>query len=180
MFCSYYASLGAVGDFADALVLYAYFRQVEADLAQQSYYFECLQDLAMGRHSEMLQMQVSLLASKGVTSKRDLDGAYRCFGIDPGHADVVGDDHIIGSFRARLSDISASQAEDARRQLRVLGDARNSDKIRAEAADAMETLEQAMAWLDLDINASDDFVTTMFTLKVNFMTLATDLLASKH
>lgn len=162
----YYASLGAVGDFSDALVLFAYSRQVEVDYANQPYYFECLQDLALGRKSEMLQMQVSLLASQGVTSKRDLDNAYRCFGIDPGHANVIGDDHIIGSFRARLSDISVSQAENARKQLRVLGDARNSEKIRSEAADFMETLEQAMAWLDLDVNAADDFVITMFTLKI--------------
>lgn len=161
----YYASLGAVGDFADSLVLFAFSRQVETDLANQSYYFECLQDLAVGRNSEMLQTQVSLMASKGVTSKRDLDAAYKSFGIDPAHASVIGDDHIIGSFRARLSDISPVQAEEARRQLRILGNARDSDRIRAEAADAIETFEQAMAWFELEKNQPDDFVTTMFTLK---------------
>ena len=56
--------------------------------------------------------------------------------------------------------------DEARKQLRVLGDARNSDKIRAEAAEAIETEEQALSWLDLDSNASDDFVQAMFSLKV--------------
>ncbi|KAF2849315.1 ubiquitin C-terminal hydrolase-like protein [Plenodomus tracheiphilus IPT5] len=163
----YYASLGAIGDFADALVLFAFSRQVETDLPNQSYYFECLQDLAVGRNSEMLQTQVSLMASKGIISKRDLDAAYKSFGIDPAHAGAIGDDHIIGCFRARLSDISPLQAEEARRQLRILGDARDSEKIRGEAADAIETYEQAMAWFDLDENQPDDFVTTMFTLRTS-------------
>ena len=114
----------------------------------------------------MLETQVSLLASEGLTSKRDLDAAYRYFGIDPAHAGVLHDNHIVGSFRARLSDISPSMADEARKQLRILGDARNSDTIRAEAADAVETFEQAMAWFDLDTSQADDFVTTMFTLKV--------------
>lgn len=114
----------------------------------------------------MLEMQVSLLASNGLASKRDVDAAYRFFGIDPGHAGVLGDEHIIGSFKARLSDSSPSLAEETRRQLRVLGDARASIRIRAEAANAIETYEQAIAWFDLDASAVDDFVTTMFTLKV--------------
>ncbi|KAI8939720.1 hypothetical protein NX059_003470 [Plenodomus lindquistii] len=163
----YYASLGAIGDFADALVLFAFSRQVETDLVNQSYYFECLQDLAVGRNSEMLQTQVSLMASQGLTSKHDLDAAYKSFGIDPAHASFIGDDHIIGCFRARLSDISPVQTDEARRQLRILGDARNSERIRAEAADAIETYEQAMAWFDLERDQADDFVTTMYTLKTS-------------
>ena len=158
-----------MGDFSDALVLFAFTRQVETDINNQPYYFECLQDLAIGRKSEMLEMQVSILASNGLTSKRDLDAAYRFFGIEPAHAGVIGDDHIIGSFRARLSDISPSQIDGTRKQLRVLGDARNSDKIRSEAADAIETFEQAISWFELEPNASDDFVATMFSLKVRHL-----------
>jgi ubiquitin carboxyl-terminal hydrolase 25/28 len=55
--------------------------------------------------------------------------------------------------------------DETRKQLRVIGDVRDSDRIRAEAADAIETYEQAMAWFDLDSTQADDFVTTMFTLK---------------
>jgi ubiquitin carboxyl-terminal hydrolase 25/28 len=114
----------------------------------------------------MLETQVAVLASSGVTSKRDLDRAYQYFGIDPAHANVISDEHIIGGFKARLSDISPLQAEEARKQLRVLGDARHSDRIRAEASDSIETYEQAMAWFDLEMNAVDDFVQTMYSIKV--------------
>jgi ubiquitin carboxyl-terminal hydrolase 25 len=165
-FYRYYASLGAVGDFSDALVLFAFSRQAEQDVMNQPYYFECLQDLAVGRNSDTLGTQVAILASQGLTSKRDLESAYRYFGIDPGHAHLIGDDHIVGTFRARLADISPAMAEESRKQLRVLGDARNSDRIRAEAAEAIETEAQALSWLDLDPGAADDFVQTMFSLKV--------------
>ncbi|KAI1541322.1 ubiquitin C-terminal hydrolase [Pyrenophora tritici-repentis] len=125
----YYASLGAVGDFDDALILFAFSRQCALDIENKSYYFECLQDLAAGRKSEVLGMQVAMLASKGVTTKRETERAYQYFGIDPTHAGVISDDHIIGCFRSRLSDISLIQAEEARKQLRVLGDVRDSDRI---------------------------------------------------
>ncbi|KAI4664957.1 uncharacterized protein J4E79_003256 [Alternaria viburni] len=161
----YYASLGAVGDFDDALILFAFSRQGAVDIENKAYYFECLQDLAAGRQSEMLQMQVALLASQGLTSKRDTERAYQYFGIDPTHANVIGDDHIIGCFRSRLADVSVIQAEEARKQLRVLGDVRDSDRIRSEASGSIETYEQAMAFFDLELGVADDFIPTMYSLK---------------
>jgi ubiquitin carboxyl-terminal hydrolase 25/28 len=136
------------------------------DIENKAYYFECLQDLAGGRQSEILAMQVAVLASQGVTSKRDLERAYQYFNIDPAHASILSDEHIIGCFRSRLSDISPLQADEARKQLRILGDVRNSDRIRAEAADSIETYEQAMSWFDLEHDQPDDFVQTMYSLKV--------------
>lgn len=163
---SYYASLGAVGDFDDALILFAFSRQSALDIENKSYYFECLQDLAAGRKSEELGMQVAMLASQGLTTKREAERAYQYFGIDPSHAGIISDEHIIGSFRSRLSDISLIQAEEAKKQLRVLGDVRDSDRIRAEASGSIETYSQAMAWFDLDHDTADDFVQTMYSVKV--------------
>ena len=163
---SYYASLGALADFDDSLILFAFSRQVAVDIDNKDYYFECLQDLAAGRQSETLGVQVALLASQGLISKRDAQRAYQYFGINPAHASVIGDEHIIGSFKSRLSDISPLQAEEARKQLRVLGDVRDSERIRAEAAGSIETYDQAMSWFDLDPTTADDFVQTMYSLKV--------------
>lgn len=163
---SYYASLGALADFDDSLILFAFSRQVAVDIDNKDYYFECLQDLAAGRQSETLGVQVALLASQGLISKRDAQRAYQYFGINPAHASVIGDEHIIGSFKSRLSDISPMQAEEARKQLRVLGDVRDSERIRAEAAGSIETYDQAMAWFELDPSTADDFVQTMYSLKV--------------
>jgi ubiquitin carboxyl-terminal hydrolase 25/28 len=145
--------------------------QTTVDVENRSYYYECLQDLAVGRKSEELQMQVAVYGSQGFTSRRELDAAYRSFGIEPAHAVHLNDDHIIGTFRSRLSDISPHMAEEARRQLRIIGDARNSDAIRAEASDALETYEQALSWLGLTHEQPDDFVVTMVSLKVRFVFL---------
>ncbi|USP73273.1 hypothetical protein yc1106_00547 [Curvularia clavata] len=161
----YYASLGALADFDDSLILFSFSRQVAVDIENKAYYFECLQDLAAGRESETLGMQVALLASQGLISKRDANRAYQYFGIDPAHASIIGDEHVIGSFKSRLSDISPMQAEEARKQLRVLGDVRDSERIRAEAAGSIETYDQAMAWFELDHGTADDFVQTMYSLK---------------
>jgi ubiquitin carboxyl-terminal hydrolase 25/28 len=162
----YYASIGALGDFSDPLILFAFARQAAVDETNRSYYFECLQDLAVGRKSEELEMQVAMLGSQGFTSRREVDTAYRYFGIDPIHANHINDDHIIGTFKSRLSDMSLSMAEETRRQLRIIGEARNSASIRAEAADALETYQQALSWLDLTDKQPDDFVVTMVSLKV--------------
>jgi ubiquitin carboxyl-terminal hydrolase 25/28 len=164
--CSYYASLGAVGDFSDELILFAFARQTEVDLENRSYYYECLQDLAVGRKSETLEMQVAMLGSQGFTSRREVDAAYKYFGIEPNHAVHLNDEHIIGTFRSRLSDISPSLADEARRQLRIICDARNSSTIQAEATNALETYEQALSFLDLTEGQPDDFVPTMYTMKV--------------
>lgn len=161
----YYASLGAVGDFADELILFAFSRQSALDSENGAYYYECLQDLAVGRKSETLEMQVAMLGSQGFTSRREVGAAYRYFGIEPAHAMHLNDEHIIGVFKSRLSDMSPSMAEETRRQLRIIGDARDSTVIRAEAAGALETYEQALSWLDLSETQPDDFVSTMFTLK---------------
>lgn len=148
------------------MILYAFARQTAVDVENRSYYFECLQDLANGRKSEELQMQVAVLGSQGFNSRREVEAAYRYFNIQPAHAVHLNDDHIIGSFKSRLSDMSPSMAEETRRQLRIIGDARNSATIRAEAADALETYEQALSWLDLTQDQPDDFVVTMVSLKV--------------
>jgi ubiquitin carboxyl-terminal hydrolase 25/28 len=136
------------------------------DVETRSYYYECLQDLAVGRKSETLEMQVAMLGSQGFTSRREVDAGYRYFGIEPAHASLINDEHIIGVFKSRLSDTSPSMADEPRRMLRIIGDARYSASIRAEAADALETYEQALSWLGLSPDQADDFVVTMVSLKV--------------
>lgn len=138
------------------------------DTPNGSYYYECIQDLAVGRESDFLQTQVAILASQGLVSRREAQAAYRYFGIDPAHANAINDEHIIGVFKSRLSDISPSLVEEARKQLRVIGDARGSALIRGEAADSLETYEQALSWLNLDPGQPDDFVEALYTIKVRF------------
>jgi ubiquitin carboxyl-terminal hydrolase 25/28 len=132
-----------------------------------SYYFECIADLARGRQSEELNMVVATLSSRGCIAKSEVDGAYRYFNIDPAHSMHINDEHVVGTYKSYLADVSPSLAEEARRQLRIISDARDSAVIRAEANnDSLETYEQALSWLDMTADQSDDFIETMVTLKV--------------
>lgn len=165
----YYAGLGSVADFADNLLLFAFRRQIVVDPQNTPYYFECLKDLAVGRRSDLLQSEVAILASQGLFTRDEITSAYRSLGIDPSHAHALSDEIITNQFKSRLSDIPSHQVEEARKALRIIGEARNSDIIKREASMSIETYEQALAWLDLENNdtSTDDFVISMVTLKSN-------------
>jgi ubiquitin carboxyl-terminal hydrolase 25 len=143
---SYYASLGAVGDFSDALLLFAYERQVLFDPVNSPYYFECLQEIARGRDSESLAMHVMTLASQGRFSRKDIWGAYQYFGIDPRHESYISDESIIGKFQARLPDVSEDQEVIMRQQLRTLGQARQSARLEQAASYCGFTPVCASSW----------------------------------
>ncbi|KAF2198172.1 cysteine proteinase [Delitschia confertaspora ATCC 74209] len=163
----YYAGLGAVGDLSDALILFAYNRQTDVDSVNNTYYFECLQAIAIGRNSNMLGEKVQILASQGQVNRRDVCKAYKYFGIQPEHSPHLTDDIIIGQFRSRLSDISSALQEETRNMLRIIGSSRQSERILHEASNAIETYSQALSWLDVEETTLDDFIATMFTFKVN-------------
>lgn len=166
----YYAGLGALADFADRLLIFAYDRQVAMDPVNTPYYFECLKDLAKGRDSEVLFTQSAILESQGLFTRQDVTQAYRTLGIDPSHANALSDDIITNQFKARLSDIGPRQVEEARSALRIIGLVRDSEMIQRAASNSIETYAEALAWLNLPDSvelSGDDFVITMFTSKVN-------------
>ncbi|KAL2356052.1 hypothetical protein BJ546DRAFT_969739 [Cryomyces antarcticus] len=163
----YYASLGAVGDFSDTLLGFAYDRQAECDPINVPYYFEALQDLAQGRQSEILQTKVATLASQGQLSRKDIARAYSYFGFDPNHAGAITDDIIISQFHSRLPDVGPSQAEEMREVLRTLGRSRKSRILEQTASGTIETCSQALAWLGAEEYTEDEFIIAMFTIKVD-------------
>ncbi|KAL9067155.1 MAG: hypothetical protein Q9157_006897 [Trypethelium eluteriae] len=163
----YYASLGAVADFSDNLLLYSYDRQVESDGQNSPYYFECLQDLATGRNSETLQTKVATLASQDQISRKDVAKAYKYFGIDENHLEIVSDDHILGLFQSRIPDIGPAQETEMRDMLRTLARARNSALLSNAASDTIETYGQALSWLGAEVTTPDDFILTLFKMKVD-------------
>jgi len=135
-----------VGDFSDALLLFAYARQVAVDLANSTYYFECLQSIAIGRESQMLGEHVQILASQGQSNRKEVIRAYSLLGIDPNHVSHLSDEIIIGQFKARLADISPSMVEESRNALRIIGAARQSERIIQEASNGMDIFSRA--WQD--------------------------------
>jgi ubiquitin carboxyl-terminal hydrolase 25/28 len=66
---SCYASLGALGDFSDRLIAFSYERQAVCDPVEGPYYFDCLQELATGRGSDMLITKSATLASENVLGR---------------------------------------------------------------------------------------------------------------
>ncbi|KAK7528055.1 uncharacterized protein IWZ02DRAFT_143660 [Phyllosticta citriasiana] len=161
----YYSGLGAIDTFADNLVTFAHSRQVDIDPANKSYYLECLQEIAKTRESEELMTQCAVEESTGTVSRKDAADALKYFDFDIANIDQLGDDHIIGSFRARLSDIPARQVPEARQMLAKIGAYKQSKTIMDAASDSIESYEQAISYLGISSDTSDDFVASTATVK---------------
>ena len=130
----FHASLGALQDFADTLLIFAYERQRLCDPENAPYYFDCLQEIARQRGGEALETKVVLMESTGEISSKAILEAYQYFQISPTQIDLD-DEYIIGCFHSRAS-ASPLQIESARQQLRVIGVARHSDSILSVASNS--------------------------------------------
>ncbi|KAI9791044.1 MAG: ubiquitin-specific protease ubp2 [Candelina submexicana] len=159
-----FASLGAVGDFSDDLIIFAYERQKLCDIDNAPYYLECLQDLGELRQSEILQTKAVMMQSEGEISTKDIREAYRYFGFDS-QSSSLNDETIIGVFQSRLSDAPRQEA-DARLALRIIGQSRGSEKILHLALKSLTNAEQALGWLNAASDTPDDFIITMVTIKI--------------
>ncbi|KAG9658654.1 cysteine proteinase, partial [Aureobasidium melanogenum] len=157
-----YASLGALGDFSDRLIAFSYERQAACDPIEGPYYFDCLQDLATGRNSEILITKSVKLASQNVLSRKDIVQAYKTLGINPDFQENVDDQEIIGLYKSRWSDSSTAGQSDLKIALKTVGQARNSRYILDTAADTVETYEQALAWLGADASQADDTIVALY------------------
>lgn len=111
-----------------------------------------------------------MLASKDIPNRRDIETAYRALGLEPAHGATLSDRFIIDQARSRLPDISPPQREELRRHLRIIGNALGSEAIQREANESIDTYDEALSWLELDQSQPDDFIRTMFTVKVSAMT----------
>lgn len=164
----HFAGLGALADFSDNLLLFAYGRQVDVHPEGLPYYFECLKGIAVGRASETLQDAAATLASQGVSDRQGVNDAYLYLNINPAHASVLTDAMIINVFQTRIPDMGLAAVAQSRVALRTIGITRNSEAIKRVASDTIETYQQAIEWLDLDdANSNDEFIIAMYTLKTN-------------
>ena len=176
----FYAGLGTIEDFHDDLIIFAYDRQIECDANNTPYYLECLQGIAGGRESEDLQTKVAIEASGDKISFKDVRSAYKELGLAfDGNYD---DDTIIGTFNSRVAD-APKQEPQMRRALRIIGQSMSSQKIQIVASQgnpisyhvsvfgiddtaAVTNYEQALAFLNAEPDTGDDFIPSMFSVKV--------------
>ncbi|KAK9367424.1 hypothetical protein V1509DRAFT_626600 [Lipomyces kononenkoae] len=169
------ASLGALPDFSDALLLQTFDRQNECDPTNAAYYLECLREISTARESEELQIRVVEMQSLGALTRDDLRNAYAEFGIDD--PDSFNDDSIIvGVYKARLQDAPARAAK-LKSALQVIADARNSAEIKAYLqADSLNE-DQSYATLEVPKDADDNMIITSYDIK-NATPLKQDLMNS--
>lgn len=160
--------MGALSDFADSLVDFAYERQVQCDALNEPYYYECIQSIAKQRGSEELQLKTTMLESKGLVSRRDLSEAYRYFHL-PSDGGAADDDRIYNMFQAQHADLGAQEQEKAREMLGRIGRRRGSKLLINASQQTIETAQEAYAWLGngLGPETDDSFVVTIFSLRVS-------------
>lgn len=151
----HYAGLGAVNDFADDLIAFAYDRQCDCNPQNKPYYLECLKGIGEGRHSVDLQEKSVMAISMGEYTLSDIENAYKYFDVSP---DTQGGDyHIIGLYKSRI-DSAPRQKEEARRRLLIIGQARQSDAILAIANDRAMSFEDALSYLNVTEDTPPDSI----------------------
>ncbi|KAK2628937.1 hypothetical protein QTJ16_002040 [Diplocarpon rosae] len=151
----YFQSLGAVDDFTDELLSWAYDRQCKCDPANKPYYFDCLEDIAKGRQSSDLQMKVTMAISIGEYGLKTLEEAYGLFGLLPDTSE--GDDHVMGLYKSRIAS-APKQKSEAMAALLVIAKHRNSEQIEALAKDNTVTYEEALELLCVVDDTPAEFV----------------------
>ena len=160
---------------------FAYREQTRTNGREAPTYLTYLRKIAHSRRSELLETLVATEYSAGNFDADQINEAYRYFSISP-RDEGVSDDLILGTFQARLQD-AAKHETDMRGHLKVIGQHRNSQRIKDVAEDgelllgvpsqitadvetALNTYEQALAFFDADPTVADEFVPTLFTTKV--------------
>ena len=137
----YYPGLGAVDDFHDDLLAFAYDSQRICDSENTAYYLECLQGIADGRHSEALLTKVAIEASSDIISFRDIRAAYKELGLNA--QTKYEDETILGTFHSRIVD-APKQEPELRRALKIIGQNRSSHQIQVIASQSTRIQRTAL------------------------------------
>lgn len=162
-----FAGLGALSDFSDTLIEFAFECQRNSDPDHIPYYIDCLGEVFEQRpQSEALGTALAMLKSSGQHGSKDVDAAFAYFGLNQRESHVLSEDHIIGLFNSRISDSGPSTHAETRENLRLIGEHLKSQKIIDTASTVLETYEQALQYFELDATQQEDAVQAMFGVKV--------------
>lgn len=151
----YLASLGALENFTDDVLGWAYDRQRACDPDNKAYYLDCLTGIANGRGSSDLQMKVVMATSAGEHGLKAIQAAYQFFALNPD--DVQGDDHIMGLYKS-LIESAPRQKEEAKNCLLIIAKQRNSAKIEALVNDVTMTFNEALEFLNVTADTASDSI----------------------
>jgi ubiquitin carboxyl-terminal hydrolase 25/28 len=132
---TWYGGLGALGDFSDTLLRFAFDRQVEFDYYGMPFYFDCFTAIADKRGTEaMIMEKVMLVSANYYYGREEIAKAYQYFTIDPRLAHTLTDDQIRGQFETRLSSSGIWQNQEIRDKLKIIAHARRSKELEDTAA----------------------------------------------
>lgn len=159
----YYASLGALGDFADSLIEFCYDRQIASNPQDTPYYYDCLCKIAQNRNSESLQLKATMLESEGIFGRRAIEEAYQFLDVDPS----VSDTFIADKYRSRYDDTGPSMRPRMKEMLQRLVYARQSQELFNIVTDSLESYQQALSWLGAKEEYNDEAIITLHTTKVS-------------
>ncbi|POS86499.1 hypothetical protein EPUL_001144, partial [Erysiphe pulchra] len=151
----YYASLGAVEDFTDEYLAWAYDRQCECDPINKPYYLDCLEDLARGRNSYHLQTKVAMATSTGEYGTNAIEEAYNYFELSSSSKDS--DEYIISLYEARIA-LLPRQKEMAQSCLEKIAKHRNSSTLEALANDKTMSYDEALKYLGVNWETAPEFI----------------------
>ncbi|KAI9680790.1 MAG: ubiquitin-specific protease ubp2 [Caeruleum heppii] len=160
-----YSTLGALEDFSDDLIEFAYDRQRLCDPDQAAHYFDCLKRLADFRHSDSLSTKAVVMESTGEISTGDIEEAYTYFKIDPHHRAILNDEHVLGVFKSRVA-AAPTHENQARHHLQIIGKARRSSFLELAASERINTNAQALVWLGAEGTTADEFIISLYTSKI--------------
>ncbi|RAK76146.1 ubiquitin-specific protease UBP2 [Aspergillus fijiensis CBS 313.89] len=164
----YYEDLGTVDDMSSATIIEAFHRQVAVDPARSPLYLKCLKEIGQlrgGDDAAVIEQAVIKAYAEGRFTEDDVADAYKYFGLAHDNPRLT-EDSIIGTFNAYLSSTTSAQEAESRRQMRIIGESRRSDRIKSVADDSVSTVEQAQDYLGVTSGTADDFIISLFTAKV--------------
>ena len=152
--------LGCPSDASDELVIQAYHYQCRCTPDRLGKCLSALMYLVDDRGSERLRTEYDLERSRGRVAydSERLFEAYADIGMD---ADAqLDDDHIMGVFSSRLSDMPAHETR-LRESLKIIGHHRGSMKIIAFADNIVNNYEQALVYLGAQRDTADEFLESL-------------------
>ena len=157
-------ALGCPPDASDELVVQAYHSQIRCDPNLLPTYLFCLDHLADVRGSERLRTECELEKSRGrpAYDRQRLLEAYTDIGMDV--EAQLDDEHIMGVFSSRLSDMPAHEIG-LRESLRIIGHHRGSMNIMAFADNVVNDYGQALAYLGAQPDTADEFLESLVAAK---------------
>jgi len=135
------------------------------------------------RNSESLEIFVATEYSGGKYDMKQLTEAYIALGLSP-YPPPVDATFIEECYNRRVQDSSPLAIAELRKHLGIIGQHLSNDRLRDIADDcesmtppenvgrinkilALETYEQALAYLDVEKSTPNEFLITMYSVKVS-------------